>query len=85
MKKVSLSNKTVTDMFYSHTVLSSKLWIFMQVHIFMNTTEKMKSRQRFVSSFKYYNEYVTGNILYILANYDEEVVKYAIRMQTKDD
>lgn len=44
MKKVSLSNKTVTDMFYSHTVLSSKLWIFMQVHIFMNTTEKMKSR-----------------------------------------
>lgn len=67
-------------MFCSHTVPSSKLWIYMQVHIFMNTTEKMKSRQRFVSFSKYYNEYVTGNILYFLANYNEEAVKYAIRM-----
>lgn len=38
----------------------------MQVHIFMNTTKEIgKSKQRFVSFTKSYNEYHTFDILHI--------------------
>ena len=38
----------------------------MQIHIFMNTTKEIgKSKQRFVSFTKSYNEYHTFDILHI--------------------
>lgn len=38
----------------------------MQIHIFVNTTERIAPRQKFLSPIKYYNKYCTLDILRLI-------------------
>lgn len=46
--------------------------MFMEIQMFLKTTEGTDARSKFVSSSEYYNEYFTLNILYIGADYTKK-------------
>lgn len=47
----------------------SEFQMFMQIYIFIKTSEKMKRKWRFVSPMQCYNKYYTSDILCIFAYY----------------
>lgn len=47
----------------------TRLQIFMQIYIFINTIRKVERKQSYASATKYYEEQYILNILYIFAYY----------------
>lgn len=54
------------------SLVIDRLRMFMEIQMFLKTTEGTDARSKFVSSSEYYNEYFTLNILYIGADYTKK-------------
>lgn len=64
---MSLQERSQLSLFYlkwSCICLITRLWIFMQIHNFMNTSKEVEPKWRFITPSKYCSAYCASDILY---------------------